>query len=117
MTTTYTLIETNPTALDFSDKESLLAYLSPTVAPNQKWPFTNQVSQPEVTAVEPTDIEKIMHLLEDPRFTLRTVSSIEARTGLTSAQITAELRYNYVEYITRTKRGTREELIGLASRN
>ena len=39
MTTTYTLIETNTTALDFSDKESLLAYLTPSVAPNQQWPF------------------------------------------------------------------------------
>ena len=115
--TTYTLTETNviTNTLEFDDKSALLTYLAPTVAPNQKWPFTTQDSS--APSPELASVEYIIALLDDPRFTLRTLLSVCARTGLSADLVYGMLDDADVEYVIKHKRGTREELIGLASRN
>ena len=54
---------------------------------------------------------------KDPRFTLRTVESIEDKTGAEIGYFITWLRDRGIGYVTKRQRHTDEPLIGLAARN
>jgi len=108
-TTTYTLIENTTTENTFKNKGELLDYL------------TLQQAEP-VPEVTPTptpaeDLSTILGMLQDPRFTLRTLLSICTKTGLSADMIYQLLGDNEIPYVVKYKRGSHEELIGLSERN
>lgn len=75
-----------------------------------------------VPTVEPVQrhldaYEQALDMLKDPRFTLRTVESIEDKTGVEIGYFTTWLRDRGIGYVTKRQRHTDEPLIGLAARN
>lgn len=76
------------------------------------------VEAPVVEAPAPRDpLENLLNLLEDPRFTLRTVTSLEAKTGVSWKDIEFWLQCRGIGYVVKTRRGSGDLLVGLASRN
>jgi len=121
--TTYILTEITRDEHSFPDKTSLIQYLGclPDITPN---PENYREPEPyEYLAPEDTLDSDLVHtgmiiaLLEDPRFTLRTVTSLEDKTGLPLFKILTLLDQHGTQVVTRTNRSTGEQLIGLASRN
>ena len=108
-TTTYTLIENTTTTHEFENKVEILNYLTL----QQAEPTPDVIPTP--TPAE--DLSTILSMLQDPRFTLRTLLSICTKTGLSADMIYGLLGDNEIPYVVKYKRGSREDLIGLSERN
>jgi len=74
-------------------------------------------SQATVSVDARTAYEKIMDELEDPRFSLRSVSELTTQTGLSRTEIETMLRCHDVDYVIRRRRSDGAALIGLADRS
>ena len=82
-----------------------------------------QVTPPEIQAdaaeqEQPSKFDRLMNELQDPRYTLRSVSELVEKTGYADqASIEDALVRNDEEYVTKRRRSDGAALIGLASRN
>lgn len=74
----------------------------------------SQTEQPEED--EPKAIHCLMGMLEDGRYTLRSLSTIAEKSGLYEAEVFRVLNENDISFVVKTSR-TGKKLIGLASRN
>ena len=73
---------------------------------------------PESACERPTTISVLIKMLEDPRYKLRSVSSLIEAAGLsTPGDIFDLLNVNDVNVRTKRRRGDNELLVGLSSRN
>lgn len=114
MKTTYTLIETNVTESQFDNTTDLLVYLhNKDDAPE----MPRFAPIPEVKVTPILSIHNLLGDLQDPRFSLRKIDSLCAKYGTSAGAIEGLLEDNGISFVYRTKRGTGEELIGLAARN
>ncbi len=75
----------------------------------------NPVVTPIGNAANPLGI--VMELLEDVRFSLRSVSTVCEKSGLNRTQLFDLFDKEDIDVVTRTKRGSGDELVGLADRN
>ena len=76
----------------------------------------SQAEQAEEDDDEPKAIHCLMGMLEDERYTLRSLSSLAEKSGLYEAEVCRVLNDNYISFIVKTSRDGKK-LIGLASRN
>lgn len=87
-----------------------------TLNPN---PFVPEAEQfVPVAAVEPTRKQKVLNLLNDPRFTLRRATVVQEAAGVGSfTDLVQFFEDNEIYFTTASKRRTGERLVGLAERN
>lgn len=76
-----------------------------------------QAAQQQTQAYRKAPINTIMEMLEDPRYKLRSLSSLAEKADVGEGEVIEALDDNDVDFVTRTKRETGETLIGLADRN
>lgn len=88
---------------------------APAEAPATEEPASADVVVTADAVVAPIQI--INDMLNDPRYTLRTIESITNKTGLDQAAIEELLDDNLVDYVVLERRRDSAPVIGLASRN
>ena len=98
------------------------AAVTPTETPEAVPTFVAEAAPaaaPVVEANQPPEnpLQVITDMLNDPRYTLRSLSSLAEKSGLSEGDVIYELDNNDIDYVTRTKRGSGAKLIGLDSRN
>lgn len=114
--------------LDFNTAEEALAFFAKQVAvqhvsgPQVCCLGPDDVREPFTTPVNPASapmpIDIVMDMLNDERFTLRTVSAVVGKAGLMNDAALYDLLNKFgIEYITKRKHRTHEPLIGLLTRN
>lgn len=100
--------------LCFDTYQEASARMAEQTAPVQHDP----VIQEAIDASRNTPYEKVMALLNDPRFTLRSASTVQEAAGVNSFEdLVAFFEAHEIYFTTATKRRTGARLVGLASRN
>lgn len=120
--------------LDFNTAEEALAFFTKQVAVQHvtgpqvcclgtddgRELFTTPVNPAPAPAPAPAPlpIDIVMDMLNDERFTLRTVSSVVGKAGLMNDAALYDLLNKFgIDYITMRKQRTHEQLVGLRTRN
>lgn len=104
---------TTQTTHEFDSVSAAIEYLQGIVPATEPV----EIAQPTITTRHLDAYEQALDMLKDPRFALRTMESIENKTGVEFGNFRAWLDDRGIEYVIKHKRGTGEPLIGLAARN
>lgn len=104
---------TTQTTHEFDSVSAAIEYLQGIVPATEPV----EIAQPTITTEHRDAYEQALDMLKDPRFTLRTVESIEDKTGAEIGYFITWLRDRGIGCVTKRQRHTDKPLIGLAARN